>query len=188
MCFNQFSFVVNVANGIKPLVGAKEINFDGDFPPVELVSGGAIFDASITNVTPKPVGSVNNFYSVGVSPGQEGPGVFKFDRAISYFGFLWGSVDKHNMVDLYIKGELVYSFTGGSFIPNTGDQSASIYVNMFANHDHFFNEIRFSTNQIAFEIDNAGFGTVPVPAALLLMASALGLFGLLRRKNKLTAA
>ena len=60
MCFNQFSFVVNVANGIKPLVGAKEINFDGDFPPVELVSGGAIFDASITNVTAKPVGSVDN--------------------------------------------------------------------------------------------------------------------------------
>ena len=92
------------------------------------------------------------------------------------------------MVDLYNKGELVYGFTGESFIPNTGDQSASIYVNMFANHDHFFNEIRFSTNQIAFEIDNAGFGTVPVPAALPLMASALGLFGLLRRKNKLTAA
>ena len=147
-------------------MGAKEINFDGDLLPVELVSGGAIYDASITNVTAKPVGSVDNFYSLGVSPGQEGPGVFKFDRAINYFGFLWGSVDKHNMVDLYNKGELVHGFTGGSFIPNTGDQSASIYVNIFANHGHFFNEIRFSTNQNAFEIDNAGYGTVPVPSTL----------------------
>ena len=131
VCFNQFSFVVDVENGIKPLVGAKEINFD-----------------------------------VGVSPVQEGPGVFKFDRAINYFGFLWGSVDKHNMVDLYNKGELVHGFTGGSFIPNTGDQSASIYVSNFGVNDHFFNEIRFSTNQNAFEIDNAGYGTVPVPATL----------------------
>ena len=81
------------------------------------------------------------------------------------------------MVELYNKGEKFLGFTGASFIPNTGDQSASIYVNIFANHDYFFNEIRFSTNQNAFEIDNAGYGTEPVPAALPLMASALGLFG-----------
>ena len=177
-----------IAGGTTPLIGSNAITFDGA-PPVELVSGGAIFNTSITNVTAKPVGSVDNFYSVGASPGQEGPGIFNLGGDVNYFGFLWGSVDKHNVVTLLNNGISVFSFSGNEnrFLPHDGNQSQSIYVNIFGGDGEFFDEIQFSTGGIAFEIDNAGYSTVPVPAALPLMASALGLFGLSRRKNKVAA-
>ena len=176
-----------IAGGTTPLIGSNAINFDGILPPAELVSGGAIFNASITNVTAKPVGSVGNFYSVGASPGQEGPGIFNLGGDVNYFGFLWGSVDTHNVVTLLNNGTTVFSFSGNGFVPSNGDQSQSIYVNIFGSDGEFFDEIQFATGSIAFEIDNAGYSTVPVPAALPLMASALGLFGLSRRKNKVAA-
>ena len=177
-----------VAGGTTPLIGSNAINFDGILPPAELVSGGAIFNTSITNVTAKPVGSVDNFYSVGASPGQEGPGIFNLGGDVNYFGFLWGSVDTHNVVTLLNNGLTVFSFSGNGFVPSNGDQSQSIYVNIFGGDGEFFDEIQFATGSIAFEIDNAGYSTVPVPAALPLMASALGLFGLSRRKNKAKVA
>ena len=183
------AYSVDVVPGISPLVGSSMIDFDVDFGD-EYVSGGAIYTASITNETARPVGSTGGFFSVANSSGQMGPGIFQFEGEINYFGFLWGSVDTHNVVTLFNEGQEVFSFNGTAFQPHNGDQSQSIYVNIFGGDDEFFDEIQFSTNSIAFEIDNAGYGVVevpaevPVPAALPLMASALGLFGLSRRKNK----
>ena len=65
------AYSVDLAGFTRPLSGSTLINFDGATAPVELVSGGAIYNASITNVTARPGGSVDNFYSVGASPGQE---------------------------------------------------------------------------------------------------------------------
>ena len=181
------AYSINVAGGNTPLVGSTVINFDAGLP-TEHVSGGAIFFDSITNITAKPTGSTGGFYSVGASPGQEGPGIFNLGGDVNYFGFLWGSVDTHNVVTLFNNGLSVFSFNGEAFQPHDGDQSQSIYVNIFGGDGEFFDEIQFSTGGIAFEIDNAGYSTVPVPAALPLMASALGLFGLSRRKNKAKVA
>ena len=181
------AYSINVAGGNTPLVGSTVINFDAGLP-TEHVSGGAIFFDSITNITAKPTGSTGGFYSVGASPGQEGPGIFNLGGDVNYFGFLWGSVDTHNVVTLFNNGLSVFSFNGEAFQPHDGDQSQSIYVNIFGGNGEFFDEIQFSTGGIAFEIDNAGYSTVPVPAALPLMASALGLFGLSRRKNKAKVA
>ena len=181
------AYSINVAGGNTPLVGSTVINFDAGLP-TEHVSGGAIFFDSITNITAKPTGSTGGFYSVGASPGQEGPGIFNLGGDNNYFGFLWGSVDTHNVVTLFNNGLSVFSFNGEAFQPHDGDQSQSIYVNIFGGNGEFFDEIQFSTGGIAFEIDNAGYSTVPVPAALPLMASALGLFGLSRRKNKAKVA
>ena len=171
------------------LAGSTVMNFDAGFP-TEHVDGGAIFFDSITNVTAKPIGSTGGFYSEGASEGQEGSGIFSLGSNVNYFGFLWGSVDTHNVVTLFNEGEEVFSFTGDAFNPHDGNQSLSIYVNIFGGDGEFFDEIQFSTGGIAFEIDNAGYGVaeVPVPAALPLMASALGLFGLSRRKNKAKVA
>ncbi len=180
------AYSVDVVPFTVPLDGATVMNFNAGLP-AEHVSGGAIFNASIPNITAQPSASDTPFFSVGASEGQFGPAIFDLGGPVNYFGFLWGSVDVHNEVDLYNDGELVFSFTGNGFVPNNGDQSQSIYVDIFGGNGEFFDEIRFSTGSIAFEIDNAGYGTVPVPAALPLMASALGLFGLSRRKNKAAA-
>ena len=183
------AFSVNVAAFTTPLLGSTEINFEGASPPFELVSGGAIYNASVPGLVAKPVDSVNNFYAVGAGPNQQSPGIFNLGGDVNYFGFLWGSVDTRNTVSLFNDGNQVFSFNGNGFIPNNGDQSQSIYVNIFGDNDGVFDEIRFSSNGIAFEIDNAGYGTVevpaevPVPAALPLMASALALFGFGARRR-----
>ena len=181
------AYSVDVVPFTVPLDGATPMDFNTGLP-AEHVSGGAIFNASIPNITAQPVGADGTpFFSVGASTGQEGPAIFDLGGPVNYFGFLWGSVDVHNEVALYNDGNLVFSFTGNGFVPNNGDQAQSIYVDIFGGNGEFFDEIRFSTGSIAFEIDNAGYGTVPVPAALPLMASALGMFGLSRRKSKKAA-
>lgn len=183
------AFSVNVAAFTTPLLGSTEINFDGASPPLELVSGGAIYNASVPGLVAKPIDSLNNFYAVGAGPNQQSPGIFNLGGAVNYFGFLWGSVDTRNTVNLFNNGNQVFSFNGNGFIPNNGDQSQSIYVNIFGANDEVFDEVRFSSDGIAFEIDNANYGTVsapaavPVPAALPLMASALALFGLASRRR-----
>ena len=64
------AFSVNVA-AFTPLLGSTEINFDGSSPPLELVSGGAIYNASIPGLVAKPIDSLNNFYAVGAGPNQQ---------------------------------------------------------------------------------------------------------------------
>ena len=184
------AFSVNVAAFTTPILGSTEINFDDALPPLELVSGGAIYSASVPGLVAKPIDSLNNFYAVGAGQNQQSPGIFNLGGAVNYFSFLWGSVDTRNTVNLFNDGNQVFSFNGNGFIPNNGDQSKSIYVNIFGGDNDVFDEIRFSSNGIAFEIDHVNYGTVevpaevPVPAALPLMASALAFFGFSAKKRK----
>lgn len=145
---------------------------------------------SVTNISAVPVGSTGGFYSVGTNVEQEGPGVIVLDSLASYYGFLWGSVDNYNSVTLFNGATQVFSFTGSDYPPSSGDQAASIYLNIFAdNPDEYFDTIVFESSSNAFETDNHAFvSSVPVPAALPLLATAFGAFGIARRRNKAKAA
>src|SRR4051812_21997485 len=78
--------------------GAVTETFAGGLPIN--YSGGGIFSTT-TGEYAKPVGSTDNYWSIGTSGGQDGPGVLTFAAPVSYFGFLWGSPDKYNTVTFY---------------------------------------------------------------------------------------
>ena len=187
------AITLNVSSGpISPFVGVTTIDFDSALPSGVSITGGEVYAAPTQpNISAVPVGSTGNYYSVGISPvEQQGPGIVTLADAVGYYGFLWGSVDSYNKVTLLNGSTIVKSFTGDQFNPNDGDQNLSIYLNIFAdNTSEFFNTIVFESSNNAFETDNHAYASaVPVPAALPLLASALGAFGIARRRNKAKAA
>lgn len=175
-----------------PYADVTTIDFDTPFPSGVSITGGAVYPNTYQpGISAAPVGSTGNYYSVGVSPAeQQGPGIVTLADAVGYYGFLWGSVDSNNTVTLLNGLTTVASFTGDQFNPNNGNRDSSIYLNIFAdNATEFFNTIVFETTSNAFETDNHAYASsVPVPAALPLMASALGVFGIARRRNKAKAS
>ena len=87
---------------------------------------------------------------------------------------------------------LTFSFTdaaGTTF--NQGDSSIAVLTNpsAFGLVDQFVLLLDDSyPNHSDFDDHAVGVSAVPVPAALPLMASALGAFGIARRRNKAKAA
>ena len=70
------AFSVNVAAFTAPILGSNVINFDAASPPIELVSCGTIYTASVSGLVARPIDSVNNFYEVGAGQNQQSPGFF----------------------------------------------------------------------------------------------------------------
>lgn len=98
----------------------------------------------------------------------------------NYLGLWWGSMDNYNSFEFYYQGNKILTFTGADVITQgaaSGDQvsvGSNHYVNFLGLPN--FDEIRFSSSQYAFEVDNVAIGTVPEPTTMLLFG--LGLVGL----------
>lgn len=185
------------------VAGATTVNFE-DFVlggpvvsqtrGVATYSGGGIFTGSHPLTSLQPYLSTGNYLSVGTNDksfdggganSQQGPIDISFAQDAKYFGFLWGSVDgkyPNNKLEIYKDGSLLKTILGSDILATaSGKNTFSYYVELTGG---WFDELKFYSNGNAFETDNHAFSTVPVPAALPLMASALGLFGISRRKNK----
>jgi hypothetical protein len=104
----------------------------------------------------------------------------------NYLGLFWGSIDTYNTIGFLSDDNVVASFTGSDVYRNAnGNQSApptNRYMNFIDMPD--FDEVRFTSTQFAFEIDNvaAGATPVPLPTSLLLLGAGLASLAGLRRK------
>ena len=174
-----------------PVVGAAaagDVVYAGTAAGVGFTyTDGALYNPSvspITNITARPIGSTDNFWSIGTSPApQTGPGVATFTAPLSYYGFLWGSVDQYNKVEFYSGATLVGSFTPPP--PANGDQGASKYFNAYAGAGQQFTTIKFYSTGNAFETDNHAVIAVPEPETYAMLLAGLGLMGtIVRRRNK----
>ncbi|MBC7917157.1 MAG: PEP-CTERM sorting domain-containing protein [Rhodoferax sp.] len=152
---------------------------------------GALYNPSISTIsgiTARPIGSVDNFWSVGSDPAEQvGPGLINFTAGLSYFGFLWGSPDTYNTVSFYNGATLLGSVLGTAVLPpGSGDQSASTYFNFFAGPNEQITRVTFSSNQNAFETDNMAFiaAPVPEPETYAMLLGGLGLISLVLRRRK----
>lgn len=149
-------------------------------------TGGALYNtitSPIPNISARPVGSLNNYWSIGTSSQQQGPGIATFSVPLSYYGFLWGSTDSFNKVEFYSGASLV----GTMYAPPvpTGSQIKAQYANVFASAGQQFTMIKFHSSSNAFETDNHAVVAVPEPETYAMLLAGLGLIGTIaRRRNK----
>lgn len=164
--------------------GAVTIDFDSAPPAGWSYSGGALFTTSIGGITAVPPGATGNFWSIGPSGGQDGPGLVTLAGGASYYGFLWGSPDGYNSVSFYDGATLLGSFTGAAvYPPANGDQSVGLFFNAFAGAGEKITRIEFGSSSNAFETDNHAVVAVPEPETYALMLAGLGVLGFVARRR-----
>jgi hypothetical protein len=174
------------------LPGSQVIDFDSTFPAS--LSGGAIVPNSIPNTAIRPIGATGQFLSVAASSSTAGPATLSLGTLSSYYGLYWGSVDGDNGIintlEFLRNGVSIATFTGDQVLdPANGEQGpgGSIYVNFFANGPtDYFDAIRLTSSNFAFESDNHAFRAIPTPA-LLPGLIGMGLAALRKRKDTETA-
>ncbi len=124
-----------------------------------------------------PVGS-GPTYSATVALGQNTTSV----------GFYWGSPDSYNnLVELLdANGGVVGSYTSndlGSVTGLTGSNPDSIYVRLDSSNGAF-SQIRYTTGNIAFEVDNIAVQAIPEPGEWAMMLAGLGVVSMIARRRK----
>ena len=192
---STIDFGVSPVNNSLPVVGNAAVGdtvYSGSTGGVNFTyTDGALYNPTITpipNISARPVGSTDNFWSIGTSPAaQTGPGVATFSAPLTYYGFLWGSADQFNTVEFYSGATLVGSYTPPP--PANGNQAASIYFNAYAGAGQQFTTVKFYSTGNAFETDNHAVTAVPEPETYAMLLAGLGLMGtIIRRRNKSKAA
>lgn len=121
------------------------------------------------------------------------PGSFTFAAARNTFTLLWGSIDTYNILSF----DNGFSITGTEIInlfalggtPDNFEQVAEITFDFtgsdFSGAEGAFSQVTFlSEGRNSFEFAMA---PVPVPAAGLMLLTALGGMGIARRRNKKSA-
>ena len=157
---------------------------------------GALFNFNSSSNLPngtsaRPVGSTDNFWSIGVKPdSQDGPGVVNLGAGVSYYGFLWGSPDASgwNTVKFYNGSTLLGTYDGSAILnPPNGNQTFARYFNVFAGPSDVITKVTFAADTNAFETDNHAFiaaAPIPEPEIYAMMAAGLGLMGFVARRRQ----
>ncbi len=113
---------------------------------------------------------------------------FALSSPAHYVGFLWGSVDKGNMISFFGKNGLLATFTGAD-MPNSQGKTGlggTFYANFTTSAAIL--KVVLSSVCDGFEIDDVRVSAVPVPAALPLFGIALAGLGMVSRRRRKLAA
>ena len=148
---------------------------------------------SVSGQYAAPAGDSTIFMTVGPTDGS--PVTVTLATAANYFGFFAGSLDSFNLVQFFLNGVMVDSFTGTQINavafpgqPTDGDQGDAQYIDYFASS--LFNSLVISSSLNAFETDSHAFGLatptgVPEPTSIALLG--LGALALAARRRKQAA-
>jgi len=157
---------------------------------VGTIVGGTIFgsDQPFADI---PAGAVFNSRFLSSGPTSTTPSILTFSgTGIQNIGFLWGSPDLYNRLN-------VVSMTGGvsstqlftaallGFPVTNGNQSFSQNVRFTAGAGTMITRLEFSNIPSIDAFEVANFNTVPEPATYALMAAGLAALGLAsKRRNQ----
>lgn len=190
-----------VTSGASSLVEGVAIDtFDPDTMILLNPTGGAFFSASANGITARPPGSTGQWWSIGTSGAQGGPGVVQLNSSATYYGFLWGSPDGYNAVEFYSDGKLLKAFGGSDVFAQADGFQGSFprgqYVNFWAGAGEQFDQVRFLSGSNAFETDNHAVfapinvqfdnftAPVPEPETYALMLTGLCGIGFMARNRR----
>jgi hypothetical protein len=111
--------------------------------------------------------------------------LYEFERTMKSLSFVWGSPDGYNTVEFLLRGTVVDSVSGQEPVDafGSGGNLALPTVTISDIAGGQFDAVRFVSGAPAFEYAQVRVAAVPVPAAGLLLAGALGGLAALRRRK-----
>lgn len=133
----------------------------------------------------QPFSSSGNWLSFGANQ----QATLDFDTPLSWFGFLWGSVDTYNSIEIIDAGQML-KFRGGNAGLAAGEVAGGsgdrFKEQFFAYSGSAITSLTFRSTGNAFEIDRLSTvaavparNVVPEPGTALLVLSCLAVLGLL---------
>jgi hypothetical protein len=137
----------------------------------------------VPGLSAQPFSATGNWLNFGANQ----QATLSFNTPQSWIGFLWGSVDGYNFVEIVDAGQVV-SYRGGNgglasgqVAGGSGDRFAEQF---FAYGGSSITSIRFRATGNAFEIDRlATVSAVPEPGTAVLVLAGLAAVGFIARRR-----
>ena len=176
-----------------PGVASYAGSFTYDFETAAPITGGAIRTGSHSGLAAQPLGSTGNYWTLGPSDGATGVMNLASFAGISSIGFVWGSVDDYNWVDVLARnGTVLRTFNGVdvALAPNGDwvDTAMNPYVTISISGADRGNigGLRFRSTTNAFELDNFAIAAVPEPSVWAMLILGFGVLGGAMRRRTAT--
>lgn len=140
----------------------------------------------------RPTGSTGRFLVAE----ESGVAEFIFSQKLNYFGLLWGSINRGNVISFYDGNNFIQSFSGTNLFGKgtpaiTGGSTR--FINFFVdevsenNYDFFDRVVISGGGDDPFQLDNVAYEVIPTPA-LLPGLIGLGMAALRKRKQEESSA
>jgi hypothetical protein len=176
----------SVLGGLGMLSGTGTVYREGAPDSALQGANNAVGYYLVPGLSAQPFSATGNWLNIGRNQST----TVSFSGAISYVGFLWGSVDAYNKVQIE-DGEKIIEFVGGPAGLSNGQVPAG-NGNRFA--EQYFSytgadirSVTFSSSGTAFEVDNLAVVAVPEPGTYALMLAGLAAVGFAARRRSARA-